>query len=50
MYKCKACKFYEADMRPESVGSPRMKPSTMGVCMVSDDDPQWKCIDCGHQW
>lgn len=22
----------------------------LGGCVVSDDDPQWKCRACQHQW
>ena len=22
----------------------------MGGCCISDDDPEWACIECGHDW
>lgn len=22
----------------------------LGGCCISDNDPEWRCADCGHEW
>jgi hypothetical protein len=22
----------------------------LGGCTISDDDPVWHCVECGHEW
>lgn len=24
--------------------------TVLGGCVVTDDDPQWQCLDCGFEW
>ena len=22
----------------------------LGGCVITDDDPSWHCVECGHRW
>jgi hypothetical protein len=40
---------YEVNTRGRDQ-SGRVRYVVVGGCGLGDDDPEWKCADCGHRW
>jgi len=35
---------------PEMMEESQRGKIVLGGCIVTDDDPEWHCKDCAHQW
>ncbi|HEV8061392.1 MAG TPA: hypothetical protein VGP68_16050 [Gemmataceae bacterium] len=56
--RCPACgkssvasiEYGEPHLTPELQQKLKQRRVVLGGCCISEDDPEWECVECRHRW